>query len=106
MVARLQQSMDQVAACIVGASVDFSKESQVAFYWQQVNSLESCVVAELGVVYSSEEIRTAAPLNKSDGGVCRYLGDLPSMLSRFASVLLDVSNHKGSLHVQRKRMIC
>ena len=63
------------------------------------------MAAGLGVVYSSEESQTAAPLNKSDGSVCRYLGDLPSMLSGFASVLLDVSNRKGSLLAQRKRVI-
>ena len=66
---------------------------------------EDCVAAGLGVVYSLEEIQTAAPLNKSDGRVCRYLGDLPSMLSRFASALLDVSNRKGSLLAQRNCVI-
>ena len=66
---------------------------------------EDCVAAGLGVVYSSEESQTAAPLNKSDSSVCRYLGDLPSMLSGFASVLLDVLNRKGFLLAQRKRVI-
>ena len=73
--------------------------------WQLIAAVgptaDDRVAAGLGVVYSSEESQTAAPLNKSDGGVCRCLGDLPSMLSRFASVLLDVSNHKGSLLAQR-----
>ena len=63
------------------------------------------MAAGVGVVYSSEESQTAAPLKKSDDSVCRYLGDLPSMLSVFASMLLDVSNHKGSLLAQRKRVI-
>ena len=63
------------------------------------------MAAGLGVLFSLEESQTEAPLNKSDGSVCRCLGDLPSMLSRFASVLLDVSNCKGSLLAQRKCVI-
>ena len=63
------------------------------------------MAAGLGVVYSLEESQTAAPLKKSDGSVCRYLGDLLSMLSGFANVLLDVSNRKGSFLAQRKRVI-
>ena len=63
------------------------------------------MAAGLGVVYSSVESQTEAHLNKSDGSVCRYLGDLPSMLSGFASVLLDFLNCKGSLLAQRKRVI-
>ena len=43
----------------------------------------------LGSGLTSVESQTAAPLKKSDSSVCRYLGDLPSMLSRFESVLLD-----------------
>ena len=77
--------------------------------WRLIGSAgplaEDRVAAGLGVVYSLEESQTTAPLNKSDGSVCRYLGDLPSILSRFASVLLDVSNRKGSLLAQRKRVI-
>ena len=63
------------------------------------------MVDGLGVVYSLEKSQTAAPLNKSDGSACRCLGDLPSMFIRFASVFLDVSNCKGSLLAQRKRVI-
>ena len=66
---------------------------------------EDCVAAGLGVVCSLEESHTATPLKKSDGSICRCLGDLPSMLSRFASMLLDVSNCKGSLLAQRKRVV-
>ena len=61
--------------------------------------------AGLGVVYSLDKSQTVAPLTKSDGSVCRCLGDLPSMLSGFASMLLDVSNCEGSLLVQRNRVI-
>ena len=66
---------------------------------------EDRVAAGLGVVYSLEESQTEAPLNKSDGSVCICLAYLPSMLSRFASMLLAVSNRKGSLLAQRKRVI-
>ena len=66
--------------------------------WQRVvwrliaavgSTAEDRVAAGLGVVFSSEESQTATPLKKSDGSLCRCLGDLPSMLSRFASMLLD-----------------
>ena len=61
--------------------------------WQLISAVnptaEDHVAAGLGVVYSLEESQTAAPLNKSDGSVCRYLGNLPSMLSEFTSVFLD-----------------
>ena len=71
------------------AAVDSSAESCAAANCSSRSYGRGLCGGWLGSGLTSVESQTAAPLNKSDGRVCRYLGDLPSMLSRFESVLLD-----------------
>ena len=85
-----------MAACLQQSTCQQRVVWQLTFVGAVGPLAEDCVEADLGVVYSSGESQTVAPLNKSDGSVCRCLCDLPSMLSRFASVLLNVSYCKGS----------
>ena len=84
--------------------VDSLVESQVAAQWSsRLFGRESISSSIRGVVSSLAESWVAAPLNKSDGS--RYLGDLPSMLSRLiwrgASLVDYVTNCEVGLYMRR-----